>query len=169
MGSVSPFKMPQDNACPVFRTLNYSNRAEVLEYMELFWRIPVMLGDDYLAEKDSNFLEAYVSEAIQNENETNTFSGVVTSGENIIGLHVLRKFSEPPLVGAHSAALWIHENYRRRGFATKLKAMGEEWAHRIGADFINSNVLPGNNGIITLNERLGYSPYKINMRKKLRG
>ena len=161
--------MPQSTADPIFRTLDYSNRSEVIEYVTLFWKIPVALADDYFAEKDSDFLEQYANDTIQREDELNTFSGIVTSGEEIIGLHILRKFKEPPLIGAHSAALWIHEDYRRKGFAKKLKIMGEEWARNIGVSFINANVLPQNFGIIRLNETLEFGTYKINMRKRIQG
>jgi RimJ/RimL family protein N-acetyltransferase len=159
--------MPQALPSPTFRTLDYANRAEVVEYVRLFWRIPTRLGDEYSTEKDSGFIEKYADQAIEQENETNTFAGIVLFDGEIVGLHVLRKFSEPPLVGAHSAALWIREDHRRQGFATTLKEMGETWARRIGAHFINSNVLPGNPGMIALNEGLGYRPYKINLRKRL--
>jgi ribosomal protein S18 acetylase RimI-like enzyme len=84
-----------------------------------------------------------------------------------VGLHIVRRFEEGSLVGAHIGGLWVHERCRRRGIARRLKAMGESWARSIGAAFINTNVLVNNQRMLDLNRSLGFSDYRINLRKRL--
>jgi hypothetical protein len=45
--------------------------------------------------------------------------------------------------------------------------MGESWARRIGAAFLNTNVLVHNERMLQLNRALGFSDYRINLRKRL--
>jgi hypothetical protein len=59
-----------------FRQLNYSNRNEVFNFYDIFWRIPVDVGDDFILEKTPEFIEECAENAIATENETNTFSGI---------------------------------------------------------------------------------------------
>jgi len=149
------------------RQLNYSDPKEAYEFYKLFWAVPVELGDEYITEKSQDFIEQWVDNAIASENDTNTFSGIVLLRGQIIGVHVLRRFDEFEETGVHIASLWVEKHYRGKGIGKELKNRGEVWAHSIGATFINTNVLPGNNRMLNINKSYGFSTYKINMRKRL--
>ena len=151
----------------IFRDLDYSNKIEVSNFMQLFWSVPFSLGDEYIPKQSNDFIEDYISKAIESENESNTFSGIAFHNSKIVGIHVLRKFTEFDSVGAHIANLWVHEDYRKLGVATELKKRGESWAISIGANFINTNVLPKNDMMLDMNTNSGFTPYKVNMRKRI--
>lgn len=155
------------------RTLDYRNVAEVRDYLTLLAEISAE-GDEFHVARTPEEIDRAVLKARRDEDESNTFAGIALerqkqgrAGRAIVGLHVLRRFEEGPLVGAHIGGLWVHERLRRRGIARRLKAMGERWARGIGASFINTNVLVNNRRMLELNRSLGFVDYRINLRKRL--
>jgi GNAT superfamily N-acetyltransferase len=165
-------------AAPVsleFRTLDYRDVAEVRAYLELLFAISAV-GDEFHFDKSPEFIDRAVIKARREEDESNTFAGMALERvpglahdrkRGIVGLHILRRFEEGPLIGAHIAGLWVAEHRRRQGVARRLKAMGESWARTIGASFLNSNVLVHNEPMLKLNRGLGFVDYRINLRKRL--
>jgi GNAT superfamily N-acetyltransferase len=149
-----------------YRTLNYKDVGEVREYLRLLYAISAE-GDAYHFDKSPEFIDRSLIKARREEDETNTFAGLAVEAREIVGVHILRRFEEGPLVGAHVAGLWVAERCRRRGIASQLKAMGEAWARSIGASFLNSNVLVGNARMLELNHKLGFADYRTNLRKRL--
>lgn len=158
-----------------FRTLDYRDVAEVRAYLELLFAISAE-GDAYHFDKSPEFVDRAVIKARREEDESNTFAGIALerapgSGSDrkrgIVGLHILRRFEEGPLVGAHIAGLWVAAHRRRMGVARRLKAMGESWARGIGAAFLNTNVLVDNERMLKLNHSLGFVDYRVNLRKRL--
>jgi GNAT superfamily N-acetyltransferase len=149
-----------------FRTLNYRDTRELRAFLELLYAIAAD-RDPYHFEKSPEFIDRALVKARREEDATNTFAGLALDGREIVGLHVLRRFEEGPLVAAHVAGLWVAERHRRGGIARRLKAMGESWARSIGAAFLNSNVLVTNEPMLTLNRQLGFDDYRVNLRKRL--
>jgi GNAT superfamily N-acetyltransferase len=158
-----------------FRTLDYRDVAEVRAFLELLFAISAE-GDEFHFEKSPEFIDRAVIKARREEDESNTFAGIALERvpgvatdrkRGIVGLHILRRFEEGPLIGAHIAGLWVAEHRRGQGVARRLKAMGESWAQSIGAAFLNSNVLVGNQRMLKLNHDLGFVDYRINLRKRL--
>lgn len=149
-----------------YRTLNYRDHSEVRQYLSLLYDIS-RAGDAYHFEKSPEFIDRCMIKARREENESNTFAGLAHERGEIVGLHILRRLEEGPLVGAHMGGLWVAERCRRQGVATRLKAMGEGWARSLGASFLSSNVLVGNAPMLELNRRLGYEDYRIHLRKRL--
>jgi GNAT superfamily N-acetyltransferase len=158
-----------------FRTLDYRDVAEVRAYLELLYDISAV-GDEYHFDKSPEYIDRAVIKVRREENEANTFAGIALERvpgvardrkRGIVGLHIVRRFEEGPLIGAHVAGLWVAEHRRRQGVARRLKAMGESWARRIGAAFLNTNVLVHNERMLQLNRALGFSDYRINLRKRL--
>jgi GNAT superfamily N-acetyltransferase len=152
------------------RTLNYRDVAEVRAYLTRLAGISAE-GDEFHTERSPEEIDRAVIEARRKEDESNTFAGIALErgapGREIVGLHILRRFEEGPLVGAHIGGLWVHERCRRRGIARRLKAMGETWARGIGAAFINTNVLVNNQRMLDFNHALGFFDYRVNLRKRL--
>lgn len=148
------------------RTLDYANDDELRRYLALFYAIPAGV-DPYHFARDDAFIEQCVATARAQENASNTFAGIALHAREIVGLHILRRFEEGPRVGVHIAGLWVAEAHRRRGIAQRLKQDGEAWARAIGADFINTNVRSGNARMLEINARLGFEPYRIQLRKRL--
>ena len=151
----------------LFRELNYADRNEVSQFQNLFWNVPASLGDEYISKRTPEFIEACIDKAISTENEKNTFSGLALAQGKIVGIHLLRKFEELDSIGVHIANLWVDEKHRGKGIARELKERGEFWAKAIGAEFLNTNVLPDNEVMLAVNKAYGFKPYKINMRKRL--
>lgn len=149
-----------------YRTLNYKDSAEVREYLRLLYAISAE-GDEFHFDKSDEFIDRAVIKARRDESPSNTFAGLALEGRRIVGVHLLRRLEEGPLVGAQVAGLWVAASCRRRGVAKTLKARGEAWARSIGAEFINTNVLVGNTAMLALNRALGYEDYRINLRKRL--
>lgn len=150
-----------------YRTLNYQDSAEVRQYLTLLYDISAEAADPYHFEKWREFIDRQVVRARREENSSNTFAGLARAGRDIVGLHVLRRIEEGPLVGAHVNGLWVREDHRRRGIATELKLRGERWARGIGAAFLDTNVLSANHRMLALNRKLGFLDYRINLRKRL--
>jgi RimJ/RimL family protein N-acetyltransferase len=61
----------------------------------------------------------------------------------------------------------IDNSYRGKGIAYRLKEMGETWAKENKCELMDSNVDVTNDGMIALNEKLGYEISRYNFRKKL--
>lgn len=167
--------MTQPSVSLEFRTLDYRDVAEVRAYLELLFAISAE-ADAYHFDKSPEFIDRAVIKARRDEDESNTFAGIALERvpgldrdrkRGIVGLHILRRFEEGPLIGAHIAGLWVAEHRRRQGVARRLKAMGESWARAIGAVFLNSNVLVHNERMLELNRSLGFVDYRVNLRKRL--
>ena len=149
-----------------YRTLNYRDTRELRAFLELLYAIAAE-RDPYHFEKSEEFIDRCLVKARREEDATNTFAGLALEGAQIVGLHVLRRFEEGPLVAAHVAGLWVAERCRRRGIARRLKELGESWARSIGAHFLNTNVLMQNAPMLELNRELGFENYRVNLRKRL--
>lgn len=153
-----------------YRTLNYRDAAEVRAYLELLYAISAEL-DAYHFEKSPELIDRAVVKVRREENETNTFAGIALDRSvrprEIVGLHVVRRTEEGPVVGAHIGGLWVAERCRRRGIARRLKAMGESWARGIGAAFVSTNVLVNNEPMLAFNRQLGFADYRVQLRKRL--
>jgi GNAT superfamily N-acetyltransferase len=149
-----------------YRTLDYANTEEMRRYLTLFYAIPAG-HDEYYVARSAELIEASIVMARQLEDETNTFSGIAVDQADVVGLHILRRFEEGGVVGVHIAGLWVAEAHRGMGVARRLKERGEAWARSIGAEFLNTNVRIANARMLAINERAGFKPYKINLRKRL--
>jgi GNAT superfamily N-acetyltransferase len=170
-----------------FRTLNYRNVAEVRAYLEILYAISAE-GDEFHFDRSDMVIDRAVIKVRREEDESNTFAGLAVERpptgrsardagrrpnqagpgtHEIVALHIVRRFEEGPRVGAHIGGLWVAERWRRQGVASRLKAMGESWARSIGATFLNSNVLVSNERMLELNRKLGFEPYRLNLRKRL--
>lgn len=62
---------------------------------------------------------------------------------------------------------FIHENYRRRGLATRLKKSAEKYLTGKGIKRVVSTVSLSNKPMIKLNENLGYVKKRVIMEKKI--
>jgi ribosomal protein S18 acetylase RimI-like enzyme len=157
-----------------FRTLNYRDSAEARAYLEVLFDISAE-GDEFHFHKSPELIDRALLKARREEDESNTFAGIAlerSSGvrdrrKEIVGVHVLRRYEEGPLVYAHISGLWVAEQRRRQGVARRLKTMGEAWARKIGASFLNTNVLVNNQSMLAFNRSLGFVDYRINLRKRL--
>ena len=149
-----------------FRTLDYSNDAEMREYLRLFWDVPLE-HNEYFTPRSEEFLADYMETARRTETPESTFPGIALHEGKIVGLHIVRRFEEWEQIGAHIAVLWVHPDYRGIGIARKLKADGENWARSVGATFMNSNIHPGNRRMLEIAEHAGFSLFRFNMRKRL--
>jgi GNAT superfamily N-acetyltransferase len=166
-----------------FRTLDYRDVAEVRAYLEILYAISAE-GDEFHFDRSEMFIDRAVIKVRREEDESNTFAGLALErsrasgpergpGQNersrstIVALHIVRRFEEGPRTGAHIGGLWVAERWRRQGVAGRLKQMGESWARSIGATFLNTNVLVSNERMLDFNRKLGFEPYRINLRKRL--
>ncbi|MBS4040130.1 MAG: GNAT family N-acetyltransferase, partial [Flavobacteriales bacterium] len=64
-------------------------------------------------------------------------------------------------------SLYITEDFRGRGLATMLKKQLEEWCRQEGVKTIQTTTHYKNYNMISLNEKLGYTPGMVFMTKKL--
>ncbi len=149
-----------------FRTLDYADDAEVLEYLRLFWAVPEEFND-YFTRRSEAFIQDWVKSARATENANNTFSGIALHDGKIVGVHIVRRFHELELIGAHIAGLWVHPQYRSSGIARTLKGNGEAWAKSVGATFMNTNIQVGNDRMMAINMRAGCKVFRHNFRKRL--
>lgn len=149
-----------------FRTLDYSNDTEMRTYLRLFWDI-MLEHNEYFTRRSEEFLTDYMETARKTETPDNTYSGIALHNGEIVGLHIVRRFEEWEQIGAHIVALWVHPDFRGRGIARTFKSEGERWARSVGATFMNSNIHAGNKRMLELAERAGFTPFRVNMRKRL--
>ncbi len=64
-------------------------------------------------------------------------------------------------------SLYVVEEYRKSGVASRLKSMLEEWCYEEKIKSIHTTVHYTNKKMITLNEKLGYEPGMLVMKKRL--
>lgn len=65
-------------------------------------------------------------------------------------------------------SLYVTDDYRRKGVATKLKLLLEQWCRFEGIKTIHTTVHYDNYKMIELNQKLGYTPGMVNMTKTLK-
>lgn len=149
-----------------FRTLDYSDESEMRRYLRLFWDVPLE-HNEYFTRRSEEFLTDYMETARRTETPDNTFSGIALHRDEIVGLHIVRRFEEWEQIGAHIVVLWVHPDFRGLGIARKFKIDGENWARSTGATFMNSNIHPGNRRMLDIAQQAGFSLFRLNMRKRL--
>ncbi|MBS4535720.1 GNAT family N-acetyltransferase [Clostridium sp. D2Q-14] len=64
-------------------------------------------------------------------------------------------------------SLYVTEDYRGRGIATRLKELLEQWCRLEGIKTINTTTHYNNHNMIKLNKKLGYIPGMVYMSKTL--
>ena len=74
---------------------------------------------------------------------------------------------EKPQDSVMILSLYITESYRGRGLATNLKILLEEWCQHEGIKTIQTTTHYTNHNMISLNQKLGYTPGMVNMTKNL--
>ena len=68
---------------------------------------------------------------------------------------------------AYIAELFVVETARGTGVGRALIAACEDWARRGGHNVLQIGVLPGNTRARAIHEQAGYSPYAVQLRKKI--
>jgi GNAT superfamily N-acetyltransferase len=149
-----------------FRTLAFANPEETWSYYRTFWDLPLAYND-YFTPRSDAFVAEWIEKARSPQERAATFAGIALHRQQIVGLHIVRRFEEYEQIGAHIAGLWVHPAYRRRGIARALKRMGEEWARSVGATFLNTNVQGENQHMVALARAEGFTLFRYNMRKRL--
>lgn len=74
---------------------------------------------------------------------------------------------EPPKKLVQIEMLYVAENYRKQGYASKLKEHIETWAKQVGAITIEGTINVENQAMIELNKQLGYKVSHLKMSKDL--
>ncbi len=91
----------------------------------------------------------------------------VFDGENMIAIHFLNRQHLDRQPACHIHGLFVHPEYRGGGIARRLKEMGETWARGMGCIFMDTHVRTTNRRMLELNEKLGYTIARVNLRKPL--
>ncbi|WMM23940.1 GNAT family N-acetyltransferase [Tissierella sp. MB52-C2] len=86
--------------------------------------------------------------------------------ENVQGFIWAYKQEEPQNT-VMILSLYVTENYREHGVATKLKTLLEEWCRIEGIKAIQTTVHYNNSNMLALNQKLGYMPGMVSMTKNL--
>jgi len=92
--------------------------------------------------------------------------GAFFKGE-LVGSHFLDRYVIDGKNACHVHGLWVDPEFRGHGIAFKLKQMGEDWARSKACKMMDSNVRVTNEGMIKLNEKVGYAVERLNFRKDL--
>lgn len=85
----------------------------------------------------------------------------------LIGSHFLDRYKIDGKSACHVHGLWVDQEFRGSGIALRLKEMGEAWARSKGCELMDSNVRVTNEGMIALNNKMGYTVARYNFRKNL--
>lgn len=86
---------------------------------------------------------------------------------SMVGVIRLNMMTIDQRPACHVRALWVHQDLRGRGVATRLKELAETWARAMGAAFMDTNVRVTNERMIALNTKMGYEVVRLNFRKGL--
>lgn len=153
----------------LFKQVEGKVRQEVLyliETHEFSWRDS---DPDGYVERSKEKREKAVDLFIHNlEKEDLTDAGFLAfDGEKVVGGHLLEIWKIDGKKACHIHGLWVDENYRGRGIASKLKELGENWARERNCQLMDANVKTTNAGMIALNKKLGYHIARFNFRKEL--
>ena len=68
---------------------------------------------------------------------------------------------------ASISGIYIKENYRRQGIATKLINEAKKWCINKGVSYLKLNVLEGNRTALNLYKKLGFNDFSRVLRNKL--
>lgn len=94
-------------------------------------------------------------------------------GNRLIGFLAAEIQTPPPIFQqvreCHIDELFVSEEARRQGIATKLLERGEEWADRHDRERLDLNVHHENHSAKRLYEKVGYNVKRYNMKKRLTG
>lgn len=112
-------------------------------------------------------IEETVQKILNTKNEDLFLTIAEDKGGNIQGFIWACKQDEPQDT-VMIISLYVVENHRGYGIATKLKILLEEWCKYEGIKAIQTTVHYKNIDMLTLNKKLGYVTGMINMTKTLR-
>lgn len=152
-----------------FREINIEDFEEVKMLVithEYSWRDSD--PESFIARSDEkrNEVTKWYMRDFKKEN-SNNFGFVALEGSVMVGSHLLEIWKIDGVRACHIHGLWVHENYRGRGIAHKLKKMGEDWAKKKNCVLMDSNVKVTNESMIALNKKMGYEIARFNFRKKI--
>ena len=68
---------------------------------------------------------------------------------------------------ASISGIYVKENYRRQGIATKLINEAKKWCINKGVSYLKLNVLEGNRTALNLYKKLGFNDFSRVLRNKL--
>ncbi|MTI47919.1 GNAT family N-acetyltransferase [Sporosalibacterium faouarense] len=105
-------------------------------------------------------------ERIKNTKKEDLFIMIAEDNNKIQGFIWACK-QEKPQDSVMILSLYITEDYRERGIATKLKILLEEWCKRECIKIIQTTVHYDNQNMISLNQKMGYNPGMVRMTKTL--
>ena len=89
----------------------------------------------------------------------------------LVGYVFFLKRAEFPLETSYTWAnmneIYVHPNYRRRGFGTKLVKKIFDYLKSIGVTHVKLNVMAGNRAAICFHRKLGFEDSSLRMRLEL--
>lgn len=145
----------------IFRQLDFSNPTEVQAVAKIHVISPCEWDPAHkISEEGIANYAKWLS-----EKKTQLWCELAVAGDEIKAMHLL-VLNDSKTV-ATILSLWVSEDCRRQGVASRMKLAGEEWVKSLGLNKLNSSVYVANKKMQALNEKLGFKPLKIEYEKVL--
>ena len=148
-----------------FSGLNFSNQDEIRRVARVHVEAPLDWIEGYHVSEEA-VEQTY---KVLGESEDNPKTHVIVArdkDERLVGFHWISIVLDDEDSG-RIESLWVDENYRRKGIATKLKVLGEIWMKENGAIQVLTTVFYVNKKMIDLNIKEGFTPGQVQMTKRL--
>jgi RimJ/RimL family protein N-acetyltransferase len=146
--------------------INLSDPLEIKRVASIHTNTPSEWIEDYKPEPD------FIDKIIQKLNDIDRSLHRVIVAKNrsaeIVGIHWLEINNQEDERVGEILSLWISPSYRRKGIASKMKKMGEQWLVEKEAGKVVTKVFYSNDKMIALNLKLGFKAKEVYMEKDLR-
>jgi len=146
--------------------INDSEQSEYLLNKIAVWHnlTPKLWISDYKARAED--IEETI-QRIRNTKKDDLFLAIAEDAQGQVQGFIWANKQEKPKDSIMIMSLYVTEENRGQGIATKLKILLEEWCRHKGIKTIETTTHYTNHNMIALNKKLGYVPGMVHMTKKL--
>ncbi len=145
---------------------NYGDPAELHRLAEIHESAPLNWDPEYVVTEER--IQIWVRKLEKTKTDPQYCYLVARIAGELVGTHWLEVIDEDGRSVAHITSLWVHNDFRRQGIATRLKQLGEEWALGQGVEAVKTQVFFANTRMIAFNQSLGFEAGHVEMEKRLK-
>ncbi len=144
--------------------LNFEDLGEVQKVAKLYVSVPLNWEKNYQVTDD--LIQKNIQWLLDNKDNLKCLF-IYSSDRAIIALHILLRAQQDNSTYCSIKTLWVHDDFRNRGLASRLKALGESWAIHQQAENLIAHVMASNPLMLKINKKKGFVPARLEMQKKL--
>lgn len=148
-----------------YSQLEHLAEQQLIEIAQLHCAIPSTWVADHWVTPE--LLQATIERLRGDGKHSNFFALARCTSGQLVGMHWVQYAEAAHASHGEVRSLWVKPGFRKRGIATWLKHLAEQWLQQHGATEIRTEVFTANRKMLSLNQTLGYQTVMQVMSKSL--